>query len=100
MWRYALIAMLVLGGAPAVAGESQVSRARLDAIMSAWPDEVRANAERLIDRYGLPDRVTATVLVWDVHSVAQQQAMVKAAGERRHSAEAGEAEAPLLLLRN
>ncbi len=80
---------LAMGAAPAFAADSAVSRQTLDQIMSTWPDEVRADAERLVAQFGLPDRVTSTVLVWDVPNLAQQQAMVRAAGASGNSAEAG-----------
>lgn len=91
MFTRSLLALglaLGLGAAPALA-EGKVSRERLDHIMSAWPSEVRANAEKLIASYGMPDRVTSTILVWDVPSAAQQQAMVRAAGDYDRAAEAG-----------
>ncbi len=84
-----LALVLGLGASPAFSGDGKVSRERLDAIMSAWPDDVRENAEHLIAAYGMPDRVTSTILVWDVPSAAQQAAMVRAAGERVTTAEAG-----------
>ncbi len=87
---------LALGASSAFAVEGKVSRERLDSIMSAWPDDVRANAEKLIAQYGMPDRVTATILVWDVDGAAQQQAMMKAISERPQSAEAGAAAVPYL----
>ena len=93
MLKRALAALgltLALCGGSALAADGKVSRDRLDSIMSAWPDDVRANAEKLIAEYGMPDRVTATILVWDVPGAAQQQAMMRAAGEMVHRAEAGD----------
>lgn len=86
---------LVTGGASVVAANEKVSREGLDHIMAAWPGEVRGQAERLVALYGLPDRVTATILVWDVAGTAQQQAMMRVAGERAHTAEAGAEASPV-----
>jgi len=86
---------LAMSAAPAFADEGKVSRERLERIMADWPADVRTDAERLIEIYGLPDRVTSTVLVWDVPDVAQQQAMVRDAGDMRASAEAGAHALPL-----
>ncbi len=81
---------LSIGSFSALAAEGKVSQTRLDSVMAAWPADVRANAEQLVSRFGLPDRVTATTLVWDVPDTAQQNAMVRAVGEARATAEAGE----------
>lgn len=81
---------LALGAPGAFAADGKVSQTRLERLMAGWPDEIRENAELLVARYGLPDRVTATTLVWDVPDQAQQQAMVRTVGDRIHSAEAGE----------
>ena len=88
----ALTAAMGLG--PASADETKADRASVDHVMAQWAPEARADAERLIARYGLPDRVTDTILIWDVRSAAQQQAMLSMANGDRSSAEAGEADAP------
>ena len=80
---------LALSAMPLFTAQAKVSQERLEQIMSAWPDDIRSNAERLVAAYGLPDRVTSTVLVWDVPNTAQQQAMLRTAGERGQTAEAG-----------
>lgn len=84
--RLSLVAALLLavGGARAAAGE-KVSPERLAMIMSAWPADVRANAEHLVSEFGMPDRVTSTILVWDVHSAAQQHAMMQSVERFSHS---------------
>lgn len=80
---------VALAAAPGSTADAKISKTRLDQIMSAWPAEVRDNAQRLVAAYGLPDRVTSTILVWDVPSEAQQQAMMRTAGNRAPTAEAG-----------
>ncbi len=62
-------------------GGCQVSQDSLDRIMSAWCNDIRANAEKLVAAYGLLGSVTSTILVWDVPIAAQQQAMIRAVGE-------------------
>lgn len=79
-----------LASGMAMAADGKVSRERLDRAMSSWSDDVRANAEILVSRYGLPDRITDTALVWDTQSPAQQTAMVSTVAHFRTRAEAGE----------
>ncbi|MFT3811053.1 MAG: hypothetical protein QM698_14145 [Micropepsaceae bacterium] len=75
---------------PALASETKADRASIDRVMADWTPEARADAEKLMARYGLPDRVTETILIWDVQSAAQQQAMVDMTGGGRTTAEAGD----------
>lgn len=79
-----------LAVAPVVAGEVSADRASVDRVMSEWTPQARADAEKLIALYGMPDRVTDTILVWDVESTTQQQAMVDMTRDASATAEAGD----------
>lgn len=83
-------ALATLCTAPGWAGETKADRASVERVMSQWPEAARVEAERMIVRYGLPDRVTDTILIWDAEDTAQQQAMVDLAGEPVTRAEAGD----------
>lgn len=84
----ALAATMVI--TPALAGEVKADHASVERVMSEWTPQARADAEKLIARYGMPDRVTDTILIWDVKSAAQQQAMVDMTRETPATAEAGD----------
>ncbi len=86
----ATVLAITMAVTPALAADSKADRASVDHVMSEWTPEARADAEKLIARYGMPNRVTDTVLIWDVQSAAQQQAMVDMTRDAATTAEAGD----------
>ena len=42
--------------------ESPVDRSTVDDVLADWPDEPTDIAETIVDRYGLPDEITASRL--------------------------------------
>src|SRR2546430_12229 len=58
------IAVGVFGIPPASADQLRVSRTTVDDVLANWPAHPRDAANKLIAKYGLPDEIAASKLIW------------------------------------
>lgn len=67
-------AFLSAAALPAAAQAERAATPELvKAMLASWDAPARANAQKLIDAYGMPDAVTDTALVWDTGAVNRKR---------------------------
>ncbi len=69
--------------APSPDAGARITRAQMDAIVEDWPSAPKMIALEMVERYGLPDEASATLLIW--HDSGQFKRTIVTSDETAHN---------------